>query len=118
MRRALVGEWIDGAALNWAADYGSEWKRRMEDQGYLLDRIPLAHKAESSANFPTLTGPSQGVPVLAPWDSGRLSLLIERYRPDIVVAPFGFVLSGLRPEFQSGPHVIYRVLAQPQGGMM
>jgi hypothetical protein len=106
-RRSLVGEWLDGSALNWDPDYGPVWISRMEELGYRLENIPRAHAKEAAENFPVFAGRPPSVPVLVPWDGERVRRLIREYRPAKVITPFPLALPELRPEFRSGRYIVY-----------
>ena len=106
-QRSLVGEWLDGSALNWDPDYGPVWIARMEELGYRLENIPQAHAIETAENFPVVAGRPQAVTTLIPWDGERVRRLIREYRPTKVVTPYPLALPELRPEFRSGRYIVY-----------
>ena len=111
--RSMVGEWLDGSALNWAPDFGPGWKQRMDDIGFRLSQIPDNQLTEQLNLYPVLNRSYPNLPILTPWDAPRLKNLLDRYHPDIVVTPFAVSLPDIQAVYQSGPFLVYQVKKRP-----
>jgi len=116
LQRSIVGEWIDGAALNWSPDFGPGWKQRMEDLGYRFAAVASAQRIEEENDFPLSRNRIAGIQTLAPWDANRVRLLMEHYRPAMILTPFPVIIEGLTLAFRSGPFLVYSVASQPKKG--
>jgi hypothetical protein len=106
--RSQVVQFIDGAAMHWAPDFGPEWEKRMEDVHYRFD---LARKFSSEVyldRFPLLERRRALFPLVGTWDAERQRRLLAVYKPDYVVMPYP-PIPELKSVFRSGRFTVYRV---------